>query len=354
MFQKLDRVLQKFGELSEILTDPNIYSDTNRYKELTKEYASVKEVAEEYKSYLEVLKEIEDNKSLLNDSDPDMKEMARDEIESLQTKKEELISSLKHLLLPKDPNDNRNVILEIRAGTGGDESAIFTGDLFRMYSYFAQNRGWKIDVMSASDSDMGGYKEIILNIKGEGAYSFFKYEAGVHRVQRVPQTESQGRIHTSACTVAVMPEAEEVDIDIEEKDLRIDVFRSSGPGGQSVNTTDSAVRVTYIPTNTVVICQDEKSQLKNKLKALKVLRSRLYEVKLKEQNDKIAADRKLQIGSGDRSERIRTYNFPQGRMTDHRIGLTLYKLESIMQGDIEDIIVALRTHYQALAMSQDS
>ncbi|MBN2693383.1 peptide chain release factor 1 [bacterium] len=354
MFQKLDRVLKKFGELTELLADPNIYSDTNRFRELTKEYSSVKEVAEEYKNYLDVLKEIEDNKSLLNDSDSDIRDMAKDEIETLEEKKEELIASLKLLLLPKDPNDSRNVILEIRAGTGGDESAIFTGDLFRMYSYFAQNRGWKIEIMSSSDSDMGGYKEIILNIKGDGAYSFFKYEAGVHRVQRVPQTESQGRIHTSACTVAVMPEAEEVDVDIEEKDLRIDVFRSSGPGGQSVNTTDSAVRVTHIPTGTVVICQDEKSQLKNKLKALKVLRSRLYEVKLKEQNDKIAADRKLQVGSGDRSERIRTYNFPQGRMTDHRIGLTLYRLEAIMQGDIEDIIVALRTHYQALAMSQDS
>jgi len=351
MFNKLNKVLKRYDEINELLSDSSIYNNKALYNETTKEYASIKDLSLTYMKYKEVNEELEENKSLLSDEDADIVDMAKEEIKALESQKLKLEAALKVLLIPKDPNDEKNVLLEIRAGTGGDESAIFAGDLFRMYSYFAEKRGWKIDIVSTSHSDMGGYKEIIANIKGDKVYSYLKYEAGVHRVQRVPETESQGRVHTSACTVAVMPEAEDVDVVIEEKELKVDVFRASGPGGQSVNTTDSAIRITHLPTNLVVICQDEKSQLKNKQKALKVLKTRLYQLKLQEQNDKISAERKSQVGSGDRSERIRTYNFPQGRFTDHRIGLTLYKLDYIMNGDLEDIIVTLRTHYQTLAMS---
>ncbi len=351
MFNKLNKVLKRYHEINEILSDNAIYSDKTRYTEITKEFSSIKDISETYIKYKKVNEELEENKILADDEDEDIREMAKEEIKELEKEKIKLEEQLKVLLIPKDPNDEKNVLLEIRAGTGGDESAIFAGDLFKMYSYFAEKHNWKIDIVSSSSSDMGGYKEIIANIKGDKVYSYLKYEAGVHRVQRVPETESQGRVHTSACTVAVMPEAEDVDIVLEDKDLKIDVYRSSGPGGQSVNTTDSAIRVTHLPTNTVVICQDEKSQLKNKQKALRVLKTRLYQKKLDEQNAKIAAARKSQVGTGDRSERIRTYNYPQGRFTDHRIGLTLYKLDYIMAGDLEDVIVALRTHYQTLAMS---
>lgn len=352
MFQKLDKVLVRFDEVGKLLSEPDVYGDRKRFTELNKEYASLKDLAAAYTLYLKHKDEIEENEILLEDDDPEIKEMARDEIDTLQEKQGRLEAALKMLLIPKDPNDERDVMLEIRAGTGGDESAIFVGDLFRMYRYFAEAQNWKIEIIQESQSDMGGYKEIILNIRGDKVYSVLKYEAGVHRVQRVPDTETQGRIHTSACTVAVMPEADDIDVEINDNDLKVDVYRSSGPGGQSVNTTDSAVRMTHLPTNLVVICQDEKSQLKNKQKALRVLKNRLFEMKLREQQDKIASERRSQVGSGDRSERIRTYNFPQGRMTDHRIGLTLYKLDSIMGGNIIDIIDALRTHYQSLAMSQ--
>jgi peptide chain release factor 1 len=283
-----------------------------------------------------------------------MKEMAEEEIGRLSEEKERLDAEIKILLLPKDPNDSRDVILEIRAGTGGDESALFAGDLFRMYSRFAEKNRWKVELLSCSESERGGYKEVIASIEGQDVYAKLKYESGTHRVQRVPETEAQGRIHTSACTVAIMAEAEDVDIDINPADLKIDVYRSSGAGGQHVNTTDSAVRITHLPTATLVACQEERSQIKNRAKAMKVLKTRILDTILQEQNAKMAADRKQQVGSGDRSERIRTYNFPQGRMTDHRIGLTLYRLDSIMAGDIEEITDALRTHYQMEALQAQS
>ncbi len=352
MFNKLDKVLEKYKELGKVLSDPDIYKDMKKFTELSIEYGNIKELALVYIEYKNLKEQLEENKELLNDPDPDIIEMAKEEIKEITNKISEYEEKMKILLIPKDPLDEKNVMLEIRAGTGGDESAIFAGDLFKMYSYYAEMNSWKVEIVSSSSSDMGGYKEIIASIKGNKVYSKLKYESGVHRVQRVPETESQGRVHTSAVTVAIMPEADDIDIVIEEKDLKIDVYRSSGPGGQSVNTTDSAVRITYLPTNMVVICQDEKSQTKNKAQALKVLKTRLYQQKLKEQNDELSAQRKAQVGSGDRSERIRTYNFPQGRFTDHRIGLTIYKLDSILGGNLEDIIVALTTHYQSLEMSE--
>ena len=287
-------------------------------------------------------------------ADPDMKEMAEEELRALEEEQERLTQEIRLLLLPKDPNDSKNVILEIRAGTGGDESALFAGDLFRMYSRFADLNRWRVEVISASESERGGFKEIIASVEGEGVYAKLKYESGTHRVQRVPETEAQGRIHTSACTVAIMAEAEDVDIDIRPDDLKIDVYRSSGAGGQHVNTTDSAVRITHLPTGTVVACQEERSQIKNRAKAMKVLKTRIMDTIIQEQNAKLAADRKQQVGSGDRSERIRTYNFPQGRMTDHRIGLTLYRLDSIMAGDMGEIADSLRAHYQMEALKAQS
>ena len=353
MFNKLEKVLVRYKEIEEILADPKVYNDRNRYKELMIEYARVKEISVVYLKYKGAKEEIIENKELLSDPDSDIVDMAKDELKELDLIIEKLSEELKVLLIPKDPLDSKNVMLEIRAGTGGDESAIFAGNLFKMYSYYAEMNGWKVEVQSSNISDMGGFKSIIATISGKKVYSKLKHESGVHRVQRVPETESQGRVHTSAVSVAIMPEAEEIDVTIEAKDLKVEYTRSSGPGGQSVNTTDSAVRLIYLPTNLVVTCQDQKSQIKNKAKAMKELKTRLYQQKLQAQNDKLSAKRKAQIGSGDRSERIRTCNYPQGRFTDHRIGLTLYKLDAILGGDLEDVITALAAHFQALAMTAD-
>ncbi len=319
---------------------------------MTKEHADLSGVVTVYSKYKQVCSDIEGNRELLQDSDPEMKELAKAELPELEAEQGKLEDELKILLLPKDPNDDKNIILEIRAGTGGDEAALFSADLFRMYSRYADRNRWKVEMMSVSETDGGGFKEVVALISGERVYSRLKFESGTHRVQRVPDTETQGRIHTSACTVAVLPEAEDVDIDINPADLRVDLYRASGAGGQHVNKTESAVRLTHIPTGVVVACQEEKSQHKNKAKALKVLKSRIYEQMLAEQQAEMAADRKNQVGSGDRSERIRTYNYPQGRCTDHRIGLTLYKLDAIMQGDVDEIIEALITDQQAAQMSQ--
>ncbi|MDH3998604.1 MAG: peptide chain release factor 1 [Desulfuromonadales bacterium] len=355
MLNKLEEVADRFREVEGLLADPTVMSDQNRYRGLTKEHASLSAVVEAYQRYCQTKQELEDSRELLKDSDPEVREMAGAEIAELEANKGELEEQLKVMMLPKDPNDERNIILEVRAGTGGDEAALFAGNLFRMYTRYAENQGWKVEILSSADSEAGGFKEVIAMITGKGAYSRFKYESGVHRVQRVPETETQGRIHTSACTVAVLPEAEDVEIDINPSDLRIDLYRASGAGGQHVNKTESAVRITHVPTGVVVSCQDEKSQHKNKARAMKVLQSRLLDAMQAEQHAQMAADRKSQVGSGDRSERIRTYNFPQGRCTDHRIGLTLYKLEAIVQGDLDEVIDSLTTHYQAEQMAgQDS
>ena len=347
MLNKLEEVADRFREVEGLLSEPAVVNDQNRYRALTKEHAELVDVVGRYERYCQVRQEIAGSQELLKDSDPDVREMANAEVADLESEKNALEAQLKLMLLPKDPNDTRNVILEVRAGTGGDEAALFAGDLFRMYTRYAENQGWKVELLSSAESEAGGFKEVIAMITGKGAYSRFKYESGTHRVQRVPETEAQGRIHTSACTVAVLPEAEDVEIDIDPTDLRIDLFRASGAGGQHVNKTESAVRITHIPTGVVVSCQDEKSQHKNKAKAMKVLQSRLLDAMQAEQQARMAADRKSQVGSGDRSERIRTYNFPQGRCTDHRVGLTLYKLEAIMQGDLDEVIDTLTTHYQA-------
>ncbi len=349
----LDRLIgfeQRYIELEQLLSDPAVVSDRELFTRYAREHAELGKIVAAYREYRQVTGELEESRELLNDADHEIKELARGEIETLTLQKENLETELKKLLIPKDPNDEKNVLLEIRAGTGGEEAALFAGDLFRMYSRYAENRRWKIDIMSAHWTDSGGFKEVIAMVTGNAAYSHLKYESGTHRVQRVPSTEAQGRIHTSAVTVAVLPEAEDVEVEVDPNDLKVDVFRSSGPGGQSVNTTDSAVRLTHLPTGLVVICQDEKSQHKNKAKALKVLRARLYDIQMQEQNDKISQDRKNQVGSGDRSERIRTYNFPQARVTDHRIGLTLYKLDQILAGDIDEIINELAAYNQARAI----
>jgi peptide chain release factor 1 len=352
MFDKIEELERRYQELEAMLSDPAVIARQDEFRRLSREHADLTDLVTAYRRYRKVTEEMADNRELL--ADPEMKEMAEAELEALAEEKERLEGEIKLLLLPKDPNDSRDVILEIRAGTGGDESALFAGDLFRMYSRFAEKNRWKVEIISASESERGGYKEIIASVEGEQVYAKLKYESGTHRVQRVPETEAQGRIHTSACTVAIMAEAEDVDIDINPADLKIDVYRSSGAGGQHVNTTDSAVRITHIPTGTVVACQEERSQIKNRAKAMKVLKTRILDNILQEQNAKMAADRKQQVGSGDRSERIRTYNFPQGRMTDHRIGLTLYRLDSIMQGDIAEIADALRAHYQMEALQAQS
>jgi len=351
MLNKLEEVVDRFREVEGLLSDPTVVNDQNRYRSLTKEHAELIDVVSSYNRYCQVRQEISGSQELLKDQDPDVREMAGAEVTELEAEKSTLEAQLKQMLLPKDPNDSRNVILEVRAGTGGDEAALFAGDLFRMYTRYAENQGWKVELLSSAESEAGGFKEVIAMITGKGAYSRFKYESGTHRVQRVPETEAQGRIHTSACTVAVLPEAEDVEVDIDASDLRIDLFRASGAGGQHVNKTESAVRITHIPTGVVVSCQDEKSQHKNKAKAMKVLQSRLLDAMQAEQQAQMAADRKSQVGSGDRSERIRTYNFPQGRCTDHRVGLTLYKLEAIMQGDLDEVIETLTTHYQAEQMA---
>jgi peptide chain release factor 1 len=350
MFNKLTGVENRFLEVEKLLSDPKTFKDREAYQKYSREHSDLGKLVSVFRKYKQTLEELQDSVELLKDNDPDIKEMARVEVEDLTRRKETFEKDLKKLLLPKDSNDDKNVIIEIRAGTGGEEAALFVGDLFRMYSKYAENKNWKIEVLSHHSTGVGGLKEIIAMVHGKGAYSFFKYESGTHRVQRVPETETQGRIHTSAVTVAVLPEAEDVELDIEASEVKVDVFRSTGPGGQSVNTTDSAVRLTHLPTGIVVTCQDEKSQLKNKNKAMKVLRARILDRMIKAQNEKRSQERKTQIGDGDRSGRIRTYNFPQGRVTDHRIGLTLYKLEAILQGDIDQIIEELITFYQAQAL----
>ncbi|WP_018661218.1 peptide chain release factor 1 [Heyndrickxia acidiproducens] len=342
MFDRLQAVEDRYEKLNELLSDPDIVNDPKKLREYSKEQADIQETVQVYREYKEIQKQLEDAKSLLNDKlDAEMKEMVKEEISELEGKITEYEERLKVLLVPKDPNDDKNVIVEIRGAAGGDEAALFAGDLYRMYTRYAESQGWKVDVIEANTTGIGGYKEIIFIVNGKGAFSRLKFENGAHRVQRVPETESGGRIHTSTATVAVLPEAEEVEVDINEKDIRVDTFASSGPGGQSVNTTMSAVRLTHIPTGIVVSCQDEKSQIKNKEKAMKVLRARIYDKFQQEAQAEYDANRKSAVGTGDRSERIRTYNFPQNRVTDHRIGLTIQKLDQILQGKLDEIIDAL-------------
>ena len=348
MLEKLAGIEKKYQELTKQLGDPELLGDPRRYGQVAKQHAELEEIVGKYREYLRVEQELEDAEQMLaDDPDPELRELISEELDSLREAREKLRGELRVLLLPKDPNDDKNVIVEIRGGTGGEEAALFAGDLFRMYNRYAERQGWRIELMNSNPTELGGFKEVIFMIEGHGAYSKLKFESGVHRVQRVPTTESGGRIHTSTATVAVLPEAEEVEGEIDPNDLRIDVFRSSGPGGQSVNTTDSAVRITHLPTGIVVSCQDEKSQHKNRDKAMRILRARLLDKYQQEQQAELAQARKSQVGTGDRSERIRTYNFPQGRVTDHRINLTLYRIDSILDGDIDELIDALQTAQQA-------
>lgn len=352
MYDKLDFIQSKYEELSLKVSDPAIIADQAVWQKYAKEIGEMEPVVQKYAEYKKVVEGIKEAKEILSDSsaDSDMRELAKMELSDLEGQDERISEELKVLLLPKDPNDQKNVILEIRAGTGGEEAALFASDLLRMYTRYAERRGWKTEMMDINDTGMGGIKEAVILIKGKGAYSRLKYESGVHRVQRVPETESSGRIHTSAATVAVLPEADDVEVDLNPNDVRVDVYRASGNGGQCVNTTDSAVRLTHVPTGLVVTCQDEKSQLKNKEKAFKVLKAKLYDMMLSQQHDEMAEERKSQVGSGDRSERIRTYNFPQGRISDHRIGLTIYKLDYFLDGDLDEVIDALITSDQAEKM----
>ena len=350
MLDKLAEVEKRYEQLERLLSDPQLLNKQREYSKVAKERSELEEIVSCYREWRKIEQEIQENRELLDEKDEAIRELAKEEMSVLRARKDELENRLKILILPKDPNDGKNVILEIRAGTGGEEAALFAADLFRMYSRYAESQGWRVEVMSSNPTGLGGFKEIIALIEGRGVYSRLKFESGVHRVQRVPATEGSGRIHTSAVTVAVLPEADEVEVEIDPKDLKVEVCRSSGPGGQSVNTTDSAVRMIHIPTGLVVSCQDEKSQHKNRAKALKILRARLLEKKQEEQRSEIAATRKLMVGSGDRSERIRTYNFPQGRMTDHRINFTLYKLDRIMEGALGELLDALLTHYRAEAL----
>lgn len=353
MLSRLANIEKRYLEINNELCDQNILSDQNKYKSLMKELKNLTPVVEKYREYKKEENSLEESKEILADgtADKELKEMAEAEMESAKENLEKISEELKVLLLPKDPNDDRNVIIEIRGGAGGEEAALFAGALFRMYNMYAQNRRWKVEVLNANETQLGGYKEISFMISGEGAYSRFKFESGVHRVQRVPDTEAQGRVHTSTVTVAVLPEAEDVEIEINPADLQIDTYRAGGAGGQHVNKTESAIRITHIPTGVVVECQDERSQYKNKDKAMKVLKSRLLEAKRNEQESAVAEERRLQVGTGDRSERIRTYNYPQSRLTDHRIGLTLYRLEDVLNGDLDEIIDALITADRAAKLA---
>ncbi len=354
MFENLAEVEKRFQELTEQLSSPDIFRDPEHFKRAAKEHAQLQQVLDAYRRYNGLQKEIEESRQLLSEKDEEIRELAKAEIQELKERLEEAERELKFLLLPKDPNDEKNVLLEIRAGTGGEEAALFAADLFRMYSRYAESRQWKVEVLSRHTTGLGGFKEIVALIQGDHVYSRLKYEAGVHRVQRVPETETQGRIHTSAVTVAVLPEADEVEVKIDPADLRVDIFRASGPGGQHVNTTDSAIRITHLPTGIVVSCQDEKSQHKNKAKALRILYARVKDRMEQEQHDEIAQQRKSMVGTGDRSERIRTYNFPQGRITDHRIGLTIHRLEEVLQGNLDVLIDPLLSHFQAEALSRQA
>ena len=341
--ERLNSLLLKYEELNKLAQDPDLAKDPKKYREVMKEYSQLGEIAASNEEANNLLQQLDDTKSLVqNEKDPEMKELAKEELRELEVKLKEAEDKLKFLLIPRDPLDEKDIIMEIRAGTGGEEAALFASDLFRMYSRFAETKSWKFEIMNSNETELGGVKEIVFSISGKNVYENLRYESGVHRVQRVPSTEASGRIHTSAVTVAVLPEADETEIEIHQDDLRIDVMRAGGPGGQSVNTTDSAVRITHIPSGVVVICQDEKSQIKNKAKAMRILRARIYEMEEARAASERAETRKSQVGSGDRSERIRTYNFPQNRLTDHRINLTLYKLDLVMQGDVEGLFEALK------------
>jgi peptide chain release factor 1 len=355
MFDRLEELQDKYESLSASINDPAVIADTNRWRVLMKEHSDMTPIIEVYNAYKNARSTIEEAKELLHDSaDEELRQLAKDELKSGQESLDKYAEELKVLLLPKDPNDDKNVIVEIRGGAGGDEAALFAASLFRMFAHYAEKRRWKTEFLSSNENELGGYKEVVFMINGKGAYSRLKYESGVHRVQRIPVTESGGRIHTSTVTVAVLPEAEDVDVEINANDIRVDVFRSSGNGGQSVNTTDSAVRLTHIPTGIVISCQDEKSQIKNRDKAMKVLRAKLYDLESARRHSELSAERRSQVGTGDRSERIRTYNYPQGRVTDHRIGLTLHRLEGVLNGDLDEIIETCITQEQAKRLQETS